>query len=87
MSNASLQVGIFPELKGEDFVKFWTLAERLRSDYDFGHTTNAKLIPRGDSSVTKPTLRLLKPFDELFVDFQVIMYPYFLFMTLVYIKL
>ncbi|GJZ07741.1 disulfide-isomerase-like protein [Tanacetum coccineum] len=63
-------VGIFPELKGEDFVKFWTLAEKLRSEYDFGHTTNAKLIPRGDSSVTKPTLRLLKPFDELFVDFQ-----------------
>ncbi|KAI3782338.1 hypothetical protein L2E82_12383 [Cichorium intybus] len=27
------------------------------------------LIPRGESSVTKPTLRLLKPFDELFLDF------------------
>lgn len=67
-----LQVGIFSKFSGKEFDNFMILAEKLRSDYDFGHTTNAKLIPRGESSsVTKPTLRLLKPFDELFVDFQV----------------
>ncbi|KAD3639982.1 hypothetical protein E3N88_29205 [Mikania micrantha] len=63
-------VGIFPSLSGEEFVNFTILADKLRSDYDFGHTTNAQLLPRGESSVTTPTVRLLKPFDELFVDFQ-----------------
>ncbi|KAI3723522.1 hypothetical protein L2E82_35155 [Cichorium intybus] len=62
-------IGIFPKFSGEEFDNFMVLAEKLRSDYDFGHTTNAELIPRGESSVTKPTLRLLKPFDELFLDF------------------
>ncbi|MTV28503.1 hypothetical protein FTX61_24430, partial [Nitriliruptoraceae bacterium ZYF776] len=53
-----------------EFDNFMILADKLRSDYDFGHTTNVKLLPRGDSSVTSPTVRLLKPFDELVVDFQ-----------------
>ncbi|KVH87963.1 protein disulfide-isomerase-like [Cynara cardunculus var. scolymus] len=63
-------VGIFPKLSGEEYENFTILADKLRSDYDFGHTTNAELLPRGESSVTTPTIRLLKPFDELFVDFQ-----------------
>ncbi|GER35248.1 protein disulfide-isomerase [Striga asiatica] len=60
-------VGIFPKFSGEEFDNFTALAEKLRSDYDFGHALDAKLIPKGES-VSKPTLRLLKPFDELFVD-------------------
>ncbi|XP_021759718.1 protein disulfide-isomerase-like [Chenopodium quinoa] len=63
-------VGIFPELSGEEYKSFQALAEKLRSDYEFGHTTDAKLLPRGESSVKKPTLRLFKPFDELVVDSQ-----------------
>ncbi|KAL8201778.1 hypothetical protein R6Q57_010925 [Mikania cordata] len=63
-------LGIFPKFSGKEYENFMILADKLRSDYDFGHTSNAKLIPHGDSSVTKPTLRLLKPFDELFVDYQ-----------------
>ncbi|KAI3768266.1 hypothetical protein L2E82_18805 [Cichorium intybus] len=62
-------IWIFPKFSGDKFDNFMVLAEKLRSDYDFGHTTNAELIPRGESSVTKPTLRLLKPFDELFLAF------------------
>ncbi|KAL6542455.1 Thioredoxin-like domain [Orobanche minor] len=62
-------VGVFPKFSGEEFDNFIALAEKLRSDYDFGHTLDAKLLPRGES-VSKPTLRLLKPFDELFVDSQ-----------------
>ncbi|RAL39869.1 hypothetical protein DM860_013070 [Cuscuta australis] len=61
--------GVFQDFSGDEFEKFMTLAEKLRSDYDFGHTLDAKLLPRGDS-VDKPTLRLFKPFDELFSDFQ-----------------
>ncbi|KAG4974172.1 hypothetical protein JHK87_030993 [Glycine soja] len=40
--------------------------EKLHSDYDFGHTLNAKLLPRGESSVSGPVVRLFKPFNELF---------------------
>ncbi|KAI6689413.1 hypothetical protein NL676_026241 [Syzygium grande] len=63
-------VGIFPEFSGEEYENFTALAENLRSDYDFGHTLNAKLLPRGDSAVAAPVVRLFKPFDELFVDVQ-----------------
>lgn len=64
------QVGIFPELSGEKFEKFIALAEKLRAEYDFAHTVDAKLLPRGEP-VDKPTIRLLKPFDQLFNDFEV----------------
>lgn len=65
------QVGIFPKLSGEEFEKYTALTEKLRADYEFGHTTDAKLLPRGESSVTGPLIRLFKPFDELVVDFKV----------------
>uniref|UniRef100_A0A1J3DFM3 Protein disulfide-isomerase n=1 Tax=Noccaea caerulescens TaxID=107243 RepID=A0A1J3DFM3_NOCCA len=60
-------VGVFPKLSGSEFDSFLALAEKLRSDYDFAHTSDAKLLPRGES-VTGPIVRLFKPFDELFVD-------------------
>lgn len=51
------------------------LAEKLRSEYDFAHALEAKHLPRGESSVTGPLVRLFKPFDELFVDFKVYFKP------------
>ncbi|KAL0438106.1 UNVERIFIED_CONTAM: protein disulfide-isomerase [Sesamum latifolium] len=54
-------VGVFPEFSGEKFDNFTTLAERLRADYDFGHTLDAKFLPRGDSSAAGPLVRLFKP--------------------------
>ncbi|TMW86309.1 hypothetical protein EJD97_021598 [Solanum chilense] len=62
-------VGIFPDPSGEEFENYITLAEKLRGELDFAHTVDAKHLPRG-GPVNKPTLRLLKPFDELFVDFE-----------------
>ncbi|KAF4386258.1 hypothetical protein G4B88_003475 [Cannabis sativa] len=61
-------VGVFPKFSGEEFENFMAVADKLRADYEFAHTTDAKLVPRGESSVTGPLVRLLKPFDELFVD-------------------
>ncbi|XP_010471945.1 PREDICTED: protein disulfide isomerase-like 1-2 [Camelina sativa] len=61
-------VGVFPKLSGDEFDSFMALAEKLRADYDFAHTLDAKHLPRGDSSVQGPVVRLFKPFDELFVD-------------------
>ena len=66
-----MQVGIFPKLSGEEFDSYMALAEKLRSDYSFGHTLDAKLLPRGETSVSGPVVRLFKPFDEQFVDFKV----------------
>ncbi|GJS06814.1 protein disulfide-isomerase [Tanacetum coccineum] len=63
-------VGVFPELSGEKFNTFFALSEKLRSDYEFAHTLDAKLLPRGDTSVSGPLVRLFKPFDELVVDFE-----------------
>ncbi|XP_010063949.2 protein disulfide-isomerase [Eucalyptus grandis] len=63
-------VGIFPKFSGEEYENFTALADTLRSDYEFGHTLDAKLLPRGESSVAGPVVRLFKPFDELFVDLQ-----------------
>ncbi|KAF7829820.1 protein disulfide-isomerase [Senna tora] len=68
--NKVVIVGVFPKFSGEEFENFTALTEKLRSDYDFGHTLDAKHLPRGESSVNGPIVRLFKPFDELFVDFQ-----------------
>ncbi|KAL5982766.1 disulfide-isomerase [Asimina triloba] len=64
------KVGIFDKFSGEEFENYKAVAEKLRSDYDFGHTSNAEYLPRGDSTVKGPVVRLLKPFDELVVDFK-----------------
>ncbi|KAG4963262.1 hypothetical protein AAZX31_14G136300 [Glycine max] len=66
--NKVVIVGVFPKFSGEEYENFNALAEKLRSEYDFGHTLDAKYLPRGESSVTGPVVRLFKPFDELFVD-------------------
>ncbi|XP_077249777.1 protein disulfide-isomerase-like [Tasmannia lanceolata] len=63
-------VGVFSKFQGEEFENFTALAEKLRSDYSFGHTLNAGILPQGDSTVNRPVVRLFKPFDELVVDFQ-----------------
>ncbi|KVI00989.1 disulfide isomerase, partial [Cynara cardunculus var. scolymus] len=39
------------------FEAFSTLAENLRSNYEFAHTLNAKLLPRGDSTVSGPIVQ------------------------------
>ncbi|WOL18529.1 protein disulfide-isomerase-like [Canna indica] len=63
-------VGIFQEFSGEKFENYLKVADKLRSDYDFGHTSEAKLLPRGDPHAKLPVVRLFKPFDELVVDFE-----------------
>ncbi|KAB5557198.1 hypothetical protein DKX38_008107 [Salix brachista] len=61
-------VGVFPKFSGEEFENFFAVADKLRSDYEFAHTLDTKHLPRGESSVSGPLVRLFKPFDELFVD-------------------
>lgn len=63
-------VGIFPEFAGVEYENFMAVAEKKRSDYDFFHTSDASILPRGDQAIKGPVVRLFKPFDELFVDSQ-----------------
>jgi hypothetical protein len=55
------------------------VADKLRSDYEFGHTLHANHLPRGDAAVERPLVRLFKPFDELVVDSKVILFNKSLF--------
>ncbi|KAK3154352.1 hypothetical protein QOZ80_2BG0189420 [Eleusine coracana subsp. coracana] len=63
-------VGVFPAFDGSEFENFMAVAEKMRADYDFLHTLDASILPRGDNTVKGPLIRLFKPFDELFVDSQ-----------------
>ncbi|XP_020274383.1 LOW QUALITY PROTEIN: protein disulfide-isomerase-like [Asparagus officinalis] len=63
-------VGIFPEFSGQEFENFMSVVDKLCSEYEFIHLSDAKLLPHRDSSVKGPVVRLLKPFDELSVDCQ-----------------
>nr|CAB3484558.1 unnamed protein product [Digitaria exilis] len=63
-------VGVFPKFAGVDYETFMAVAEKKRSDYDFFHTSDAGILPRGDQTIKGPVVRLFKPFDELFVDSQ-----------------
>uniref|UniRef100_A0A0A0L1V6 protein disulfide-isomerase n=1 Tax=Cucumis sativus TaxID=3659 RepID=A0A0A0L1V6_CUCSA len=63
-------VGIFPHFSGEEFENYTILAKNLRPTEEFFHTSDAKLLPQGESSVAGPLMRVFKPFDELFVDTQ-----------------
>ncbi|KAI4994176.1 hypothetical protein ZWY2020_029224, partial [Hordeum vulgare] len=62
------QVGVFMEFSGTGFTNFLEVAEKLRSDYDFGHIMHANHLPRGDAAVERPLVRLFKTFNELVVD-------------------
>jgi len=63
-------VGVFPEFAGMEYENFMAVAGKMRTDYDFFHTSDVSVLPRGNQAVKGPLLRLFKPFDELFVDSQ-----------------
>ncbi|KAG0499768.1 hypothetical protein HPP92_004459 [Vanilla planifolia] len=67
---SAYEIGLFEEYAGEEFENYIIVAEKLRADYDFSHTSDSELLRRGDAGVKAPIVRLFKPFDELFVDFQ-----------------
>ena len=60
--------GVFPAFAGSQYENFVAVAGKMRNDYDFLHTLDASILPRGDEIVKGLVVRLFKPFDELFVD-------------------
>ncbi|KAL9266556.1 disulfide-isomerase-like protein [Drosera capensis] len=63
-------VGLFTNFAREEFQNFISVAEKLQPEFRFAHTWNATLLPRGEPPVKMPIVRLFKPFDEPFVDFE-----------------
>lgn len=63
-------VGVFSNFEGEEYTNFTTVTETLRSEYDFGHTSDATFLPLKDSPINPPFVRLFKPFDERYSDSQ-----------------
>ncbi|RLN07859.1 protein disulfide isomerase-like 1-3 [Panicum miliaceum] len=61
-------VGVFPAFGGSEYDNFMAVAEKMRNDYDFLHTLDGGILPRGDKAVKGPAVRLFKPFDELYAD-------------------
>ncbi|KAM7267812.1 hypothetical protein ACFE04_009978 [Oxalis oulophora] len=63
-------IGVFPELRGQEYDNFLAFAEKrlVWNDSDFGYTMDAKHLPLGDTSVSGPLVRMFKPFDDLFAD-------------------
>ncbi|GFQ06324.1 protein disulfide isomerase-like 1-2 [Phtheirospermum japonicum] len=53
LSGSRAEVGVFPKFSGEEFDNFMALAEKLRSDYDFGHTLDDKFLAKGESGFEK----------------------------------
>ncbi|KAL9269170.1 disulfide-isomerase-like protein, partial [Drosera capensis] len=54
----------------EEFQNFISVAQKLQPEFRFAHTWNATLLPCGEPPVKMPIVRLFKPFDEPFVDFE-----------------
>ncbi|KAJ0984693.1 hypothetical protein J5N97_003049 [Dioscorea zingiberensis] len=64
-------VRVFPEFSGKEYENFMDVAEKLLSDYDFGHTSDAKLLPHGDSTVKHPKVRLFKPLMNFWLTLRI----------------
>lgn len=63
-----LIVGVFSSYDSEEFTNFTSVANELRSDYTFGHTSDASFLPEKSGDLTPPAIRLFKKFDEGFDD-------------------
>lgn len=38
-------LGLFPEFYGQEFSNFTVLAQKMRTQFDFRHTSDAKVLP------------------------------------------
>ncbi|OAE28796.1 hypothetical protein AXG93_3096s1100 [Marchantia polymorpha subsp. ruderalis] len=67
-------IGVFDKLEGEHYANYLKVADALRSDYEFCHTTDASYIPEDGVPVKTSSVRLIKNFDDkvtVFTDFTV----------------
>eukprot|EP00850_Spirogloea_muscicola_P003649 SM000015S01149 [mRNA] locus=s15:75686:79594:- [translate_table: standard] len=69
LKNHVAVVGVFKSLDEPEFKRFEVVAENLRSEMVFGHTTDGALVPDKGTPLAAPAVRLFKDFDEGFNDF------------------
>ena len=67
-------MGVFSSYDSEEFTIFTSVANELRSDYEFKHTLDASFLPTKETALTGPAIRLFKKFDEGFSDLKVIIH-------------
>ncbi|KAH7296125.1 hypothetical protein KP509_26G009900 [Ceratopteris richardii] len=63
-----LVVGIFKSYDSEEYKTFISIASELRSDFVFKHTVDGSFVPKKDSDITVPSIRVYKKFDEGYSD-------------------
>lgn len=66
-----MQIGVFDKLEGEHYANYLKVADALRSDYEFCHTTDASYIPEDGVPVKTSSVRLIKNFDDKVTVFTV----------------
>lgn len=59
-----LQVGLFKSLEDKEYLDFMTVADELRTDYQFAHTLDSSFVPNKGVVLVAPAGRLYKCFDE-----------------------
>ena len=62
---------MFTSYDSEEFKLFTSVANELRSDYEFKHTLDASFLSIKETALTGPVIRLFKKFDEGFNDLKV----------------
>ncbi|XP_024397608.1 protein disulfide-isomerase isoform X3 [Physcomitrium patens] len=63
-------VGLFKSLEDKEYLDFMTVADELRTDYQFAHTLDSSFVPDKGVVLVAPAVRLYKCFDEGFNDAQ-----------------
>lgn len=66
-----VKVGVFPDTKSPKFETFLSVADALRSEFAFRHTSDASLLPVEQPKVEGAAVRVIKSFDEGYADITV----------------
>jgi protein disulfide-isomerase A1 len=61
-------VGVFNDLENTEYQEFLSVADELRSEYNFTHTFDTSYVPKTGVDLSAPAVRLYKNFDEGFND-------------------
>ncbi len=72
-----MQVGVFNDLENTEYQEFLSVADELRSEYNFTHTFDTSYVPKTGVDLSAPAVRLYKNFDEGFNDASVSFYCLF----------
>lgn len=70
-------MGLFKSTDDKEYTNYVSVADELRSDYQFVHTLDSTYVPEKGVALSAPAVRLYKSFDEGFNDAIVSLLPSF----------